>query len=89
MLEKTRFFDRFKDKLNKRQLKVIGKMLEAEPEGFMGGMTAKKYISITKASKATVTRDLQELVEMNVLLPQGGGRSIHYIIKIKEDNAST
>lgn len=88
-LEKTRFFDRFKDKLNKRQLKVVRKMLEAEPEGFMGGMTAKKYISITKASKATVTRDLQELVEMNVLLPQGGGRSIHYIIKIKEDNAST
>ena len=88
-LEKTRFFDRFKDKLNKRQLKVVRKMLEAEPEGFIGGMTAKKYISITKASKATVTRDLQELVEMNVLLPQGGGRSIHYIIKIKEDNAST
>ena len=81
-LAKTRFFDRYKEKLNERQLKVVRKMLEAEPQGFKGGMTARKYISITKVSKATATRDLQQLAEMNVLLPQGGGRSIHYSINI-------
>jgi Fic family protein len=81
-LTKTRFFDRHKNKLNERQLKVVKKMLEAEPQGFKGGMTARKYISITRASKATATRDLQQLAEMNVLLPQGGGRSIHYLINI-------
>ncbi|MGN6419901.1 MAG: Fic family protein [Pseudobacter sp.] len=77
-LKKTRFFDENKSKLNERQLKAINKMLDALPEGFEGGMTAKKYISITKASKATATRDLQELTEWGVLISAGGGRSVHY-----------
>lgn len=82
-LKKTKFFDLFKNKLNGRQLKVINKMLEAEPNGFEGGMTAKKYISITKASKATATRDLQLLAELGVFIPQGGGRSTHYSLNIE------
>ncbi|WP_298740468.1 Fic family protein [uncultured Chitinophaga sp.] len=77
---KTRFFDRFKNNLNERQLKVIRKMLEAGPEGFEGGMTARKYISITRTSKATATRDLQELVELGALKSEGKTRSIHYSI---------
>ncbi|QEC41893.1 Fic family protein [Pseudobacter ginsenosidimutans] len=81
-LSKTKFFDRYKGSLNERQLKAINKMLEALPEGFEGGMTAKKYMSITRASKATATRDLQELSEKGVLLSQGGGRSIHYNLNI-------
>ena len=38
-------------------------------KGFAGGMSAKKYISITKNSKATSTRDLQDLVEKGAPLP--------------------
>jgi Fic family protein len=79
-LAKTKFFDRFKNDLNERQLKAISKMLEAGPEGFEGGMTARKYISITRASKATATRDLQELVELGALVSEGKTRSIHYSI---------
>ena len=79
-LMKTKFFDRFKNNLNDRQLKAIRKMLEAGPEGFEGGMTARKYISITRASKATATRDLQELVELGALIAEGKTRSIHYSI---------
>ena len=79
-LLKTKFFDRFKNNLNDRQLKAIRKMLEAGPEGFEGGMTARKYIFITRASKATATRDLQELVELGALIAEGKTRSIHYSI---------
>lgn len=50
-------------------------MLDAEPKGFEGGMTAKKYISITKASKATATRDLQELVDLAIFIVEGGGEA--------------
>ena len=82
ILKKSRFFDRFKDTLNDRQAKVIKRMLEAGPEGFAGGMSANKYISITKASKATATRDLQQLFEWEVLLVEGGGRSTHYKLNI-------
>jgi Fic family protein len=81
-LNKTKFFDRFKDQLNERQLKVIKRMLDAEPKGFEGGMTAKKYISITKASKATATRDIQGLVDLKILIPQSGGRSTHYNLNL-------
>lgn len=81
-LQKTLFFDRFKTQLNDRQLKVIRKMLDTGPAGFEGGMTAKKYIAITKASKATATRDLQLLTALKVFSPTGAGRNIHYTLNL-------
>lgn len=81
-LKTVKFFDRFKDDLNERQLKAIRKMMDAGAEGFEGGMTAKKYMSITKTSKATATRDLQDLAESGALLATGGGRNIHYTLNI-------
>lgn len=81
-LKKSRFFDSFKDHLNDRQTKAIRRMMDEEPEGFVGGMTTKKYMSITKASKATATRDLQLLVELAILIPSGGGRSVHYTLSL-------
>ncbi|MDC8449248.1 MAG: hypothetical protein LV473_12930 [Nitrospira sp.] len=38
-------------------------------------MSAKKYMSITGASKSTATRDLQDLADKGVLVPTGGGRA--------------
>ncbi|MEM7551170.1 MAG: hypothetical protein AAF363_15925 [Bacteroidota bacterium] len=70
-IKKAHFFGSFKSELNERQLKVIRKMTDQGTEGFEGGMTAKKYISITKVSKATATRDLQALAELNIFLPSG------------------
>ena len=64
--------------MNERQAKVIHRMLEAGPAGFTGGMNARKYIALTRASKATATRDLQDLVAKGVLLPTGAGRSMSY-----------
>lgn len=81
-LKKTRLFDRVGDDLNERQRKVILRMLAAGPEGFEGGMSAKKYISISKTSKPTATRDLQGLMRMDVLVPAGGGRSARYHLNI-------
>ncbi len=80
--QKTRFFDRFKDQLNERQLRIVQRMLKEGPEGFEGGMSAKKYINITKTSKATATRDLQDLVEKDIFKPFGGGRSTAYEVNL-------
>ncbi len=82
LLKKAKFFDRFKNALNERQLKVIKRMFEAGPEGFEGGMNAKKYVSITYTSKATATRDLQELSAQGVLIARGGGRSTAYVLNL-------
>lgn len=83
-LRKAKFFDKFRDELSERQLKVIRRMLEEGPEGFEGGMNAKKYGSITQVSKATATRDLQDLVEQGVFvgIEGAGGRSTAYKIPL-------
>ena len=87
ILKKTRFFDLFNDKLNDRQKKVIGKMFDAGAKGFEGGMNARKYIAITKLSKATATRDLQYLLEIRafILSGKGGGRSTSYQLNLNND----
>jgi len=77
-LQKAKFFDRFKNQFNEREMKAIRKMLDADIEGFEGGMTAKKYMSINKISKATATRDLQHLSNIGALVAQSGGRSLYY-----------
>jgi len=82
-LKKTKFFEKFKNNLNERQLKTITKMMEQGENGFQGGMTAKKYISINKTSKATATRDLQELAEINAFVKIGAGRSVTYQLHLE------
>ncbi|WP_293306675.1 Fic family protein [Pedobacter sp. UBA5917] len=80
-LRKIKVFDLFKEKLNDRQKKVLQKMYSFGLDGFEGGMTAKKYISLTKISKATATRDLHELESLGILVAFGAGRNVHYKIK--------
>jgi len=82
-LEKAKFLDKFKTDLNDRQLKVILKMLDYGIEGFEGGMTARKYMAITKTSKATATRDLQDLVQKECLSQIGAGRGVRYELKLE------
>lgn len=77
-LNKAKLFNRFGTELNERQLRVLRRMLEEGPKGFQGGMSAKKYITMTKASKATATRDLQDLVSRGIIVAVGGGRSTRY-----------
>ena len=77
-LKKTKFFDQHKDALNERQQKVVRRMLDEGHQGFEGGMNARKYVSLTSTSKATATRDLQDLVEKGIFKPIGGGRSTRY-----------
>jgi Fic family protein len=77
-LNKSRLFNRFSEQLNERQLQILRRMLEEGPEGFEGGMSAKKYMSITGASKPTATRDLQDLTDKRIFEPFGAGRSTRY-----------
>ena len=77
-LKKVNFLDRFKPELNDRQLKALYRMMEKGDTPFEGGMTAKKYISINKTSKATATRDLQHMNDLGALKKTGAGRSVSY-----------
>lgn len=79
-LSKVHFFDRFNDRFNPRQLKVIRRMFAAGYTGFEGGMTATKYMRITGTSKATATRDLQKLHRIGALKVEGKGRATRYAL---------
>lgn len=81
-VQKAKYFDRFRDAFNERQTKAIRRMFEAGPEGFQGGMNARKYSGITGASKATATRDLQQLQQIGALAASGGGRSTRYALQL-------
>lgn len=82
VLRKAQFFDRFSDQLSDRQLRVVRRMLEEGPEGFEGGMNARKYRGLTRVSKATATRDLRDLVMKGALRPIGAGRSARYDLRL-------
>jgi Fic family protein len=45
-------------------------------------LSAKNYISLTNASRATATRDLQELVELGVLHKTGELRYARYCLNL-------
>jgi Fic family protein len=64
-------------------MKVIRRVLKEGPEGFEGGINAKKYIGITKTSKATATRDLQDLQEKKIISKKGQGRSTAYSLNLQ------
>ena len=66
--------------MNERQKKVVQKLLDAGPRGFVGGMSARKYVNISGASKATATRDLADLAEKAVLEISGKGRATRYLL---------
>ncbi|MCX8471901.1 MAG: DUF4172 domain-containing protein [Chitinophagaceae bacterium] len=84
-LKKSRFFIAKTPLLNDRQLKMLQRVLAGSMEGdFIGGINATKYQSINKTSKATATRDLQDLVLKNILIVTHAGRSTSYEVNLEE-----
>lgn len=78
LIDKTKLLDRLSGRLNERQEAALNRMLREGPSGFRGGLSAGNYVSITKASPATATRDLAELVDLEVLRRTGERRHTRY-----------
>ena len=71
--------------LNQRQQKVINKLLDVGPDGFEGGLTTRKYVGMTKTSRATAFREISDLLEKKILKARKGkGRSVSYDIIIED-----
>ena len=66
---------------NARQQKLLNRLLDAEPEGFTGGLSLRKAVGLTHASRATAWRDLADLVAKQALEPIGAGRNSAYRIR--------
>jgi Fic family protein len=78
LIKKTKLYDRLRGQLNARQEKALDRMFTKGAEGFTGGLSAEKYIHITGATRATATRDLQDLVGKGALSRTGERKHTRY-----------
>lgn len=84
LLAKARFHNKYRGRLNPRQERVIVRMFREGLDGFKGGLSAANYITIAQTSRATATRDLQELVAMGALGQTGTLKSTRYHLRISD-----
>jgi Fic family protein len=82
LIAKTKMMDRLRGQLNPRQEKALIRMFEAGPEGFLGGLSARNYMSITDTTPATARRDLGALVAKGALTRTGERRGTRYWLKL-------
>lgn len=78
LLKKSQILTALAGKINPRQEKALIRMFAEGPDGFVGGLSAEKYIAITQAPRATATRDLNDLVEKGALTKVGELRYTRY-----------
>jgi len=84
-LAKARFYERLRGQMNERQEKTIARMFREGIDGFKGGLSADNYITITKTSRATATRDLQDLVAKAALTKTGELKHTRYHLALVRD----
>ncbi len=82
LLDKAKFFDKYRGTLNARQDKALLRMFREGLGSFTGSLSASKYTSITRAASATATRDLGVLVEKGALTATGELRGRRYHLNV-------
>ena len=79
VLDKTRFYDAYQDQMNDRQKKMVARIFAEGIDGFEGGINTRKYCRLTKCSRATAFRDLDDMLKRGMLVKRPGlGRSVSY-----------
>ncbi|MDQ7002497.1 MAG: DUF4172 domain-containing protein [Ghiorsea sp.] len=81
-VNKTRFFDQMQQQTNERQAKVLSRMVAAGMDGFVGGMSVKKYMQMTGAIERTAIRDIQALEKLGAFTKTGKGRGVRYWLSL-------
>ncbi|MFA5249983.1 MAG: Fic family protein [Parachlamydiales bacterium] len=84
LIEKSKILNSLSEQINPRQTKVLLKMFAEGLDGFKGGLSAENYINITKATRATATRDLADLVKKKALVKTGKLRHTRYWLNLPQ-----
>lgn len=84
LIQKSKLLHTLENELNERQLKVLLRMFHEGPSGFQGGLSAEKYLSITKTTRTTATRDLNDLVEKGALTKTGSLKHTRYFLNLQK-----
>ena len=75
---KGEYLSRYESKMSERARKVIVRMFRDGPAGVAAGLSAAKWMRMTKVSKPTATRDLAELVATGAIIAEGEGVATRY-----------
>ena len=86
LIEKSKILNELQEEINPRQEKALLRMFAEGPSGFKGGLSAKNYRAITKASSASATRDLADLVNKGALVKTGQLRHRRYFLNLINNN---
>ena len=81
VIAKARFWEKCAGiSLNERQVKLINRLLD----GFEGKLTSSKWAAIAKCSPDSALRDINDLIERNLLKKtEGSGRSTGYELNMQ------
>ena len=67
-------------RLTPSQRKVLNKLYDAGPGGFLGGMSTEKYVAIAGVSRATAYRELTQMLASGLLERTGQGKATRYAL---------
>ena len=85
LINKAKMLERLRGRLNRRQEKALLRIFKEGPSGFTGGLSAENYISITKTTRPTATRDLADLVNKGALIRRGERKYTRYYLNLSEN----
>lgn len=77
---KRAYLGKYEKHFSARAKKVVQRMFEDGEKGVAAGLSAAKWMRMTKVSKPTATRDLEELVQIGAIVPVGAGPVARYAI---------
>lgn len=82
VLQKAEFWKRNQGiVLNERQQKILNKLFD----NFEGKLTTSKWAKMCNCSQDTATRDITDLVQKEILIKVGDGRSTNYVVNLDKN----
>jgi len=79
---KGEYLSRYESQVSERAKKVIVRMFRDGPAGVASGLSAAKWMRMTKVSKPTATRDLEELENTGAVIREGESVATHYRLNL-------
>lgn len=76
----ARLMARVEGRINLRQHKLLKRLYRAGPGGFTGGLSSANYRQLVKSTRATATRDLNELLSLKALKKTGQLKHTRYYL---------
>lgn len=83
---KAEYLSKYESLMSERAKAVVMRMFRDGPSGVASGLSAAKWMRMSKVSKPTATRDLSELERTGAVIREGEGAAIRYRLDFSYDD---